>query len=282
MLPQHDEITNIINIALAEDIGPGDITSNITIPDGVKTKFCIRAREEILVCGTTIAAQVFAMVANNNGVSITTEIKIPDGKMAQPGDILISGYGDAKSIMAAERTALNLLRQMCGVATITKQFVDAIKDSKAKLLDTRKTIPGLRALQKYAVTIAGGYNHRFGLYDGILIKDNHIAICGGVENALKAARANAPENFKIEIECDTIIQVKEALNFGADIILLDNMNITELNDAVKTVAGRAATEASGSVNLQSIKKIAATGVDFISVGSITNNPANIDIGLDME
>ncbi len=273
------EIGRIIALALIEDIGEDDITSTITIPEDSQAKFAIRARDELVVCGTEIAASVFSYILNKG--TVTVEIKMNDGAIAKAGDTLITGYGNARCIMAAERVALNLLRQMCGVATITKKFVGEIKDTKAKLLDTRKTIPGLRSLQKYAVTIGGGHNHRFGLYDGILIKDNHIAICGGVEEALRMARHNAP-NAKIEIECDAIYQVKEAVKFGADIILLDNMSIAEMKEAIGIVDNKILLEASGGVSLQNIRSIANTGVDFISVGSITNNPANVDIGLDME
>lgn len=275
-----NEIERIIDIALIEDIGAGDVTSTITIPVGTNASFVIRAREEIVVCGCDIAALVFSKIESRGKVETT--IKIQDGKIAKAGDVLIAGDGDARSIMAAERVALNLLRQMCGVATVTKQFVEQIKGTKAKLLDTRKTIAGLRSLQKYAVTVGGGHNHRFGLYDGILIKDNHIAICGGIKNALEMAKNKAPAGFKIEIECDTISQLKDALKFGADMVLLDNMSIKDLKDAVKIVSGKIPIEASGGVTIKTIRKIAETGVDFVSVGSITNTPANVDIGLDME
>ena len=275
-----EEIERIVNNALIEDIGNGDITSTITIEEGSNAEFFIRAREEMVVCGVEIAALVFSKIQSAGKVAV--DIKIKDGQIAKAGDVLLSGSGDARIIMAAERVALNLLRQMCGVATATKKFADIIKGTKAKLLDTRKTIPGLRAIQKYAVTMGGGYNHRIGLYDGVLIKDNHIAICGGVEKALKMAREKAPENFKIEIECDTLEQLKEALEFGADIVLLDNMSISELKEAVEINNNRILLEASGNVNIKTIENIAKTGVDFISVGSITNNPANIDIGLDMQ
>jgi nicotinate-nucleotide pyrophosphorylase (carboxylating) len=280
MQPDKNEIERIIDAALIEDLNTGDITSTITIPVGTSTQFLIRAREEMVVCGIDIAACVFSKIKSEGKIIVRNKIK--DGQIANAGDIMLEGSGDARAIMAAERVALNILRQMCGVATVTKQFADKIKHTKAKLLDTRKTIPGLRSLQKYAVKTGGGYNHRFGLYDGILIKDNHIAICGGIENALKIAQTQAPEGFKIEIECDTLEQLKDALKFGADIVLLDNMSINELLEAVKIVNGQIPLEASGGVNLDTICKIAETGVDFISVGSITNNPANVDIGLDME
>jgi nicotinate-nucleotide pyrophosphorylase (carboxylating) len=276
---EQKEIDRIIEMSLIEDIGAGDITSNITIPDNSTASFAIRAREEMVVCGTDIAALVFSKIKSAGKVA--TEIKKYDGEIVKAGDILLSGHGDAKSIMAGERVALNLLRQMCGVATITREYTQEIKGFKAKLLDTRKTIPGLRSLQKYAVKTGGGQNHRIGLYDGILIKDNHIAICRGIENALKSARAKAPQGMKIEIECDTIEQLKESLEFGADMVLLDNMSIAQLEEAVKITSGRIPLEASGGVNLKTIRNIAKTGVDFISVGSITNNPANVDIGLDI-
>lgn len=285
MLKNLTEIDRIIDMALVEDVGSGDVTSIITIQQGSQAKFCIRAREEMVVCGTEIAARVFTKLESKTGV--TTEIITNDGKEAKAGDVLISGHGDARVIMSGERVALNLLRQMCGVATVTREFADKIKHTKAKLLDTRKTIPGLRYLQKYAVSVGGGQNHRFGLYDGILIKDNHIAICGGVEEALKMARKHVKDfpsmaNTKIEIECDAIYQVEEALKFGADMILLDNMSLEKLREAVKIVDGKVLLEASGGVNIKTIGAIAETGVNFVSVGSITNNPANVDIGLDME
>jgi len=275
-----EEIERIIEMSLTEDIGAGDVTSNITIPENSQAKFSIRAREEMVVCGCNVAELVFSKIKSHG--KVITEIKMQDGDVASAGDVLLEGYGDARVIMAAERVALNLLRQMCGVATITRQYTEEIIGFKAKLLDTRKTIPGLRSLQKYAVKMGGGQNHRIGLYDGVLIKDNHIAICGSVENALKSARTKAPSGMKIEIECDTIDQLKDALQFGTDSVLLDNMTIAQLEEAVKIVGGRIPLEASGGVNLKTIRNIAQTGVDFISVGSLTNTPANIDIGLDME
>lgn len=285
MQPKLSEIERIIQTALIEDIGEGDITSTLTIQEGSQAKFFIRAREEMLVCGAEFAAMVFSKVASKN--SVTTEVTTRDGEIAKPNDVIISGYGDARAIMAGERTALNLLRQMCGVANKTREFVDKVSGLDAKILDTRKTIPGLRSIQKYAVTVGGGHNHRFGLYDGILIKDNHIAICGGVEEALRMARKHLPsmqgmEHAKVEIECDAIYQVKEALIFGADMILLDNMGIDKLKEAVDIVNKKVPLEASGGVNIDTVRAIAQTGVDFVSVGSITNNPANLDIGLDME
>ncbi len=271
---------NVIDLALIEDIGKGDITSTTTIPEGITTKFVIRAREEMVVCGTKIVQEIFSKIKSKGKVNIKIHLK--DGEVANSEDIIISGKGDARAVMAGERTALNFLRQLSGVATSTKEFVEAVKGTKAIILDTRKTIPGLRQLQKYAVTIGGGNNHRFGLDDGILIKDNHIAICGGVKKAIESARKNAPKKFMIEIECDTFAQAKEAAAAGADIILLDNMDIKTLQKVVKFIDKKILLEASGGITLKNIRQIAQTGVDFISVGSITNNPANIDIGLDME
>lgn len=279
MYPNQDEIDRIIEIALIEDIGMGDITSTVTIPEDKTASFAICTRQDLLVCGAEIAAQVFSYIEGYADVEVA--VKIKDGDVAKKGDAIITGKGNARVIMAGERVALNLLRQMCGVASLTRRFANEIKGTNAKLLDTRKTIPGLRSLQKYAVKIGGGVNHRIGLYDGILIKDNHIAICGGVREAVLSAKKLAPSGYKIEVECDTLEQVKVALECKADVIMLDNMTLEELREAVKLSAGEVPLEASGGVRLNTIRPIAETGVDFISVGCITNTPDDVDIGLDM-
>jgi nicotinate-nucleotide pyrophosphorylase (carboxylating) len=274
---QAKQIDKIIKDALAEDIGHGDITSNITIPANKTAKFTIRARENMVVCGVDVACKVFTQVSPD--IKLTTHFK--DGDMAKAGDDIITGSGNARAIMAAERVALNLLRQMSGVATHTRQFVDAVKGTKAKILDTRKTIPNLRVLQKYAVTMGGGQNHRYCLDDMIMIKDNHISVCGGVLPALKKAQAERPQGMKIEVECDTLEQVKEAVEGKADIILLDNMDIADLKKAVAIVGGKIQLEASGNVNLKTVRAIAETGVDFISAGILTHSALSVDIGLDI-
>jgi nicotinate-nucleotide pyrophosphorylase (carboxylating) len=278
MQPDIREIDRIIQLSLAEDIGRGDITSIITIPNNIETEFVIRARESMVVCGVEVAMRVFKTVSNDINVASGCN----DGDAVQPGDKIITGQGNAQVILAAERVALNLLRQMCGVATLTHKFVQEVKGTKVKILDTRKTIPGLRSIQKYAVKTGGGYNHRFGLDDGILIKDNHISVCGGIKEALAKARQAAPSLTRIEVECDTLEQVQEAVDGGADIILLDNMDITTLKKAVAVVGGKIPLEASGNVNLKTVREIAETGVDFISAGMLTHSALSVDIGLDID
>jgi nicotinate-nucleotide pyrophosphorylase (carboxylating) len=278
MKPLLAEIDRIISLSLDEDIGRGDITSQLTIPEEKTANFTISPREDIILCGLDIAVRVFDMVSPD----ITLKTSFNDGNLVKKSDIVLSGSGNALAIMAAERVALNLLRQLSGVATNTARFVAKTKGTKAKILDTRKTIPGLRSIQKYAVTTGGGINHRFCLDDGILIKDNHISICGSITNALTSARKQAPLLTKIEVECDSLIQVKEALEAGADIIMLDNMDLATIKEAVKMVEGRVPLEASGNVNINTVEDIALAGVDFISVGSITHSPLSVDIGLDIE
>ncbi|MCE3232344.1 MAG: nicotinate-nucleotide pyrophosphorylase [Rickettsiaceae bacterium] len=274
----NNQVDRIIKLALEEDIGKGDITSNITIPADKTAEFVIRTREPLIVCGIEVAKQVFWAVSGD----IKLDSAYKDGDALKTSDIILSGKGNARAILAAERVALNLLRQMCGVATLTHKFVTAVSGTKAKILDTRKTIPGLRHLQKYAVTIGGGQNHRYCLDDMILIKDNHISVCGGVLPALKKAKEQAPKGIKIELECDTLEQVKQALEGKADIILLDNMDIATLKEAVRLVEGKIPLEASGNVNLNTVGEIAKTGVDFISAGVLTNSPMSLDIGLDID
>lgn len=274
----NSQIDKFIHIFLNEDIGRGDITSISTIDEHAETEFFIRSREKMISCGANIAKRVFEIVSPD----IKIDIKHQEGTRIKAGDIILTGQGNARAILAAERVALNLLRQTCGVATYVSKFVELTNGTKAKILDSRKTIPGLRIMQKYAVKIGGGHNHRFGLDDGILIKDNHISVCGGVQEALKKARQNAPALIKIEIECDTLEQVEQAVKGGADIIMLDNMDIETTKQAVKIVAGRVVLEASGNVNLARVSEIAQTGVDYISVGAVTSSPISVDIGLDMD
>lgn len=278
MQPDINEIDRIIKMSLSEDLGRGDITSNIIIAEDAETKFYIRAREELVLCGLDVICRVFEFVSED--IKVKTDKH--EGDLLKDGDVILQGEGSARAILAAERVALNLLRQMCGVSTLTRKFVEKIAGTEAKMLDTRKTIPGLRSLQKYAVRVGGGHNHRFCLDDGILIKDNHISVCGGVKEALAKVRGASPSLTKIEIECDTLDQVKEALEADADIIMLDNMSIKQLKEAVKIVAGEIPLEASGNVNLDTVVDIAKTGVNFISSGMLTNAPMPIDIGLDMD
>ncbi len=277
MQPDIREIDRIIQMSLEEDLGRGDITSNLTIPEDAVAEFAIRAREKMVVCGIDIAARVFDMLGD-----IERKSEFKDGDVVKSGDVILQGHGNAHIILAGERVALNLLRQMCGVSTLTSKFVTEVKGTKARILDTRKTIPGLRAIQKYAVRVGGGYNHRYCLDDGVLIKDNHISVCGGIKEALKKARDESPSLTKVEVECDTLAQVKEAAKYGADIIMLDNMDLKTLKEAVKIIGGKIPLEASGNVNLDTVAAIAKTGVDFISAGMLTNAPLPVDIGLDMD
>lgn len=272
------EITDFLKNALAEDIGQGDITSTLTIPEDATAQFTIGAREPLIACGIGLAIQVFEMV--DSGLKLTAKAK--DGDRLNAGDILIEGSGSARAVLAAERTALNLLMHLSGVATLTAKYVDAIQGSSAKVLDTRKTLPGMRALQKYAVKMGGGQNHRMRLDDAILIKDNHIELSGGdITKAITLAKSGAPAGMIVEVECDTLEQAKAAIAANADILLLDNMSNEQLASAVAMNADKAKLEASGNVNLETIRGIAKTGVDYISIGRLTHSAPSVDIGLDM-
>jgi nicotinate-nucleotide pyrophosphorylase (carboxylating) len=232
------------------------------------------ARESMVLAGLPLVVEVFRRVVPEARVELCCQ----DGDEVAAGAILVRMDGPAIGLLTAERTALNLLQHLSGIATLTRRYVAAMAGSKAVLLDTRKTVPGLRQLAKYASRMGGARNHRMGLFDGILIKDNHIAVCGGVAEAVRRARAASP--LPIEVECDTVPQVVEAVEAGADILLLDNMSPDLLRQAVALVAGRAKTEASGGVTLDSIAAIAASGVDFVSVGRLTQSAPAVDIGLD--
>lgn len=262
--------------ALAEDVGEGDITSNSTIPADLKARLVMRAREKLTVAGATFLPTLFNLVDPAVKVTLNAE----DGTQLQAGDVIAVLEGPARALLTGERTALNLVQQLSGVATLTRQYVDAV-GGDAKVVDTRKTIPGLRYLQKYAVRCGGGHNHRMGLYDAVLIKDNHIAIAGGIKPAIDAAKAGTPPGTSIEVECDTLEQVEEAIRAGANIILLDNMDNATLRKCVLLCkAGGVTSEASGNVSLDTIGAIAKTGVDIISVGKLTHSARAVDIGLD--
>jgi nicotinate-nucleotide pyrophosphorylase (carboxylating) len=272
--PDIEDARRVISAALAEDVGPGDITSAAVIPADLRFKGVMQARHAMVVAGLPVAALAFAMVVPEARFAA----KVADGQQVAAGTVLAEIEGPARGLLTAERTALNLLQLMSGIATLTAQYADKLRGTGCTLLDTRKTIPGLRKLSKYATLCGGAKNHRMGLYDGVLIKDNHIAVCGGVGPAVRAAKAAGTPN--IEAECDTLEQVAEAVAAGADIVLLDNMNPEQLRRAVALVAGRCRTEASGGVTLDTIHAIAETGVDFVSVGRITQSAPAVDIGLD--
>lgn len=276
------EIHQAVKGALAEDIGSGDVTTLATVPATATAKAVLRAREPLVVAGLAFAEAAFR--------ELSPKIKIEklacDGQKITAGKTLLKISGPARAILGAERVALNFVQRLSGVATLTSQFVDAIKGTPAQILDTRKTTPGWRHFEKYAVACGGGRNHRIGLYDMVLIKDNHLAALRAAKpNAIAAAVQRACEKFpklKIEVEADNMQQVAQAADAGADIILLDNMSLAQLRAAVKMVKHRAKTEASGGVNLKTVRAIAKTGVDFISVGALTHSARAMDIGLDFE
>jgi len=267
-------IERLINDALAEDVGPGDVTSSSVIPGELRFRGVMAAREEMVVAGMDFARMVFHKVVPDAHFAA----RVKDGDKVAPGTVLAEMEGPAGGLLTAERTALNLLQHLSGIATLTRSYVDCIQGTGAVLLDTRKTIPGLRQAAKYATRMGGAQNHRMGLYDGVLIKDNHIAVCGSVAEAVR--RAKSGQSGKVEVECDTLDQVREAVAAQADIILLDNMPPPVLREAVAIVGGKAKTEASGGVTLETIRAIAETGVDFISVGRLTQSARAIDIGMD--
>lgn len=276
------KIQSIVRAALAEDVGRGDVTTLATVPEETRAIAKMVAREKLVVCGLSLAEAAF------RGVSPKVQFKkfVADGQKIEKGGTLLEIKGEARGILTAERVALNFVQRLSGIATLTAQFVEAIKGTRAKILDTRKTTPGLRLLEKYAVACGGGQNHRIGLFDMILIKDNHlVALRNEKPNAIEAAVRRARKQFpklKVEVEADTSKQVREAVQAGADIILLDNMSLAEMRALVKWVGGRAKLEASGGVNLKTIRGIAKTGVDFISVGALTHSARAVDIALDFE
>jgi len=264
--------------ALREDIRSGDITTSALIPFGAQATAQMNFRESGVACGLKIAASVFEEL----DCLAHIESPVEDGERVEAGAGVLRVEGEAHAILTGERVALNFAQRLSGIATLTQQFVGAVEGTNAKIVDTRKTTPGLRLLEKYAVRCGGGRNHRFALDDLILIKDNHIALCGGIAEAVRRAREYSGHAVKVEIECDTLQQVEEAIEARADIILLDNMTPNELKIAVEKINGRAISEASGGVNLQTVRAIAESGVDLISVGALTHSARSLDIGLDIE
>jgi nicotinate-nucleotide pyrophosphorylase (carboxylating) len=272
-------IEDAVRAALAEDLGrAGDITSAATIPPEAMARAAIKARKPGVVAGLDLARTAFTQMS----ADIRFQAKISDGDAVTAGSTVATISGPARAILSAERVALNFLGHMSGVASATRHFADAIADTGARIICTRKTTPGLRAFEKYAVRCGGGSNHRFGLDDAILIKDNHVAVAGGVSAAVERARAFAGILVKIEVEVDTLEQLGEALDAGADVVLLDNMPPDLLVQAVAVNKGRAVLEASGNVTLETVAAIAATGVDYISSGWITHSAPILDLGLDID
>jgi nicotinate-nucleotide pyrophosphorylase (carboxylating) len=271
-------LDRIIENALAEDIHTGDITTLAVMREKREARARLTAKEPMVLAGIEAAARVFHLLDPR---IIFTPL-FSDGDTLETGDNIAEMTGDAAALLQGERVALNILQRMCGVATLTARYVAAVKGTKARVVDTRKTMPGFRILDKYAVRVGGGINHRTGLYDGVLIKENHITAAGGIGVAVSRARAWIPHTMKIEVETETLAEVAEALAAGADIIMLDNMNTATMAEAVAMIAGRALVEASGGVNLETIREIAATGVDIISVGALTHSARAMDISMLLE
>ncbi|MCT8998889.1 carboxylating nicotinate-nucleotide diphosphorylase [Chelativorans intermedius] len=270
-------IEPVVRTALLEDLGrAGDLTSDAVVPPQLRASMTLSARQAGVIAGLDAAALAFRLV----DPSIGMEVVRPDGARVAAGEVVATVAGPARGLLAGERTALNLLCHLSGIATATRAIVEAVEGQRARIVCTRKTTPGLRALEKYAVRAGGGANHRFGLDDAILIKDNHIALAGGIKPAVERARRHAGHMVKIEVEVDTLPQLEEALAIGVDAVLLDNMSTETLSRAVAMVGGRAVTEASGRITPQTAPAVAATGVDLISVGWLTHSAPILDIGLD--
>ncbi len=261
--------------ALQEDIGTGDVTTESCIPADAVSRGGFRAKEDMVVCGLDVAKRVFELV----DPSVVFTPLTADGARAVKGDILARVEGCSRSILMGERVSLNLMQRMCGIATRTAEAVAAVAGTKARIVDTRKSTPGLRVLEKYAVRVGGGANHRFNLADGVLIKDNHIRAAGGITQAIEAVRRNAPHTLRIEVETETLEEVREALAAGADVIMLDNMDNDRMREAVGVIAGRAVVEASGNMGDRDLRAVAETGVDVISIGALTHSVRSSDISL---
>ena len=267
----------LIEQALAEDIGQGDRTTGALFPEPVQAQARIITHEDIVVVGLFLIAEIFQRL----DPKIQVDSLVSEGQSVRAGTILTKLMGDGRSLLTGERVALNFLQHLSGIATFTAQFVEAVKGTKAMILDTRKTTPGLRVLEKYAVRTGGGQNHRMNLSDGILIKDNHIALMGSLKEAVQRVKKKSPSGFKVEVEAATLKEVEEALSAEADIILLDNMTVSQIKDAIMLIKGRALIEVSGGVHLNNVREIASTGVDFISIGALTHSARAVDISMDI-
>jgi nicotinate-nucleotide pyrophosphorylase (carboxylating) len=273
-------IRDIVATALAEDLGAGDVTTQALFPESVPAVGTVvtEERDGLVVAGLSVAVEVFRQV----DPSLTCTPNVADGDRAPHGTTVLTITGDGRSMLKGERVALNFLQRLSGIATLTAKFCEAVKGTRARILDTRKTTPGLRALEKWAVTLGGGHNHRHSLADGILIKDNHLALAGGdVACACRLVRERAPHGLKIEAEARTLEDVRAALDGGADIILLDNMDVPSIRKAVELIKGRALIEASGGVSLATVREIAAAGPDLISVGALTHSAPAANLSMDL-
>lgn len=268
----------LIELALREDVGEGDITTDSIIPAGTRRKAKMVAKADGVVAGLPVAEMVFRHLDPD----MTWNVLTPEGSPVKKGDVMVEFEGTYRALLTGERTALNFLQRLSGIATMSARYADAVKDFKTVILDTRKTLPGFRMLDKYAVKTGGASNHRIGLFDMAMIKDNHIEVAGGITEAVKAVRNNIKEGIRIEVETTTIAQVQEALDAGADIIMLDNMDNETMRKSVELIAGRAKVEASGNMTLERLKEVAATGVDFISIGALTHSVSALDISQRLE
>jgi nicotinate-nucleotide pyrophosphorylase (carboxylating) len=270
-------VAQLLDLALAEDVGGGDRTSEALIPPATPARGRVRAKERLVVCGLPLLERVFRRLG-----TVRVVIDAEEGAAAAPGQVLATLDGDARTLLAGERVALNLLQHLCGIATLTRAYVDRVAGSGLVVRDTRKTLPGMRALAKYAVRTGGGINHRLGLDDAILIKDNHLALRGGdVAEAVRAARAASPA-LPIEVECKTLLEVVEAIEAGPDLILLDNMRPEDVAAVVRHVAGRVALEVSGGVTLETLPTVAALGVQLVAIGALTHSAPAVDLNLKIE
>lgn len=270
-------LDRIIQMALEEDLGPMDLTTDATVDPEKRGKAILLAREKLVLAGLPVFSRVFTFLSSE----IELEYYFEDGHLVPAGKKICLLSGPISAIMKAERTALNFLQRMSGIATLTKVYVAKVGSEKARVLDTRKTMPGLRMLDKYAVRMGGGFNHRFGLFDGILIKDNHIVASGSIAKAVALARENTPHTIKVEVEVEDQDGLEEAIQAGADVILLDNMTPDAIRKAVRLARGRVQLEASGGINLNTIEEIAQTGVDLISVGALTHSAPAVDVSLEL-
>ena len=273
-----DAVGRLIELALEEDVGPGDRTAEACVPAQARGTALVVAKEPLVVSGVSAAARVFRALDS----LCELEALLGEGEPAGAGAGVLRVRGSLRALLSAERTALNLLQRLCGIATLTQKYAQALRGSRTRLLDTRKTSPGMRALEKAAVRAGGGSNHRGALFDGILVKDNHAAAAGGIGEAVRRAKAAASPFLRVEAEVSTPEQIEEALASGADLLLLDNLGDRELAAAVKQVAGRAPTEASGGITLDRLQRIAACGVDYVSVGALTHSAPAVDLSLIVE
>ena len=271
-------LDDFLKSALYEDVGTGDITTEATIPEDARIEGRYVAKDDGIICGTEVCRRVFDLV----GGDVITEFYKKDGDAVKRGDIIGKVAGNARSVLTGERLGLNIMQHLSGIATKTKYYVDAVAGTGAMIADTRKATPGMRELEKYAVRVGGGHNHRMNLSDGVLIKDNHIVAAGGIKNAVAAAKKYAPHTMKIEVEVENEDEIREALDAGADVIMLDNMSIEDMAAAVKLIGGRAVVEASGNMGdktTDELYKVAETGVDLISIGALTHSVKAFDISL---